>query len=108
MRSASTGLRIACGLSGFLAAAAAAPQTTHNLSVTSVTPPANPTTGVAGNYVVALGGTSGAPGVRVIVVFSQTMTVNLGASSPTNCTTNIASADTSVTVSCPATGLTSV
>ncbi|HKD11716.1 MAG TPA: hypothetical protein VKE50_06555 [Thermoanaerobaculia bacterium] len=91
-----------------LATAAAAAQTVHNLSVTSVTPPASPTTGIAGNYVVALGGTSGAPGVRVTVVFSQVVTVNLGASSPTNCTTNTASADTSVTVSCPATGLTSV
>lgn len=85
-------------------------QTSHDLSVTSVTPPSSPgpTVGLAGNYAIALGGTSGAPGVFVTVVFTPVVTVNLGASTPTTCVIGFASADPSTTVSCPATGLTSV
>jgi len=81
---------------------------TYDLSVAYITPPASPTIGVAGNFVIGVSSPFGATGVTVTTVFTPAVTFNAPPASSTECASNSAAGDPSITVTCPATGASSV
>jgi hypothetical protein len=85
---------------------------TYDLSVTGITPPSSPAVGVAGNFVIGLSIPGGATGVTVTAVFASVVppavTFNAAPASSSGCTGNMAAGDPSTTVTCPATGATSI
>ena len=81
-----------------------------NLSVTGITPPAMVQVGTPGNWVIDVAGTSGPTNVTVTVIFTPQVTFNASGST-TDCVGYTAASgvpDPSTTVTCPATGATSV
>ena len=81
---------------------------TYDLSLSYRTPLPSPTVGQGSDFVIDVSAPGGATGVTVTAVFTPAVNFNVYPASSLNCAANSATGDPSTTVTCPATGLTSV